>query len=89
MATVEKSIDVAVPVSVAYDQWTQFEQFPQFMVLALRDRLRRTPARLRSAARAGDGHRRGDEPTSDAGEGPRGLAGIGAPGGPAGVASAP
>jgi len=31
MATVEKSIDVAVPVSVAYDQWTQFEQFPQFM----------------------------------------------------------
>ena len=31
MATVEKSIDVAVPVSVAYDQWTQFEKFPQFM----------------------------------------------------------
>jgi uncharacterized membrane protein len=31
MATIEKSIDVAVPVSVAYDQWTQFEEFPQFM----------------------------------------------------------
>lgn len=31
MATIEKSIDVGVPVSVAYDQWTQFETFPQFM----------------------------------------------------------
>lgn len=25
------SIDVAVPVSTAYNQWTQFESFPQFM----------------------------------------------------------
>jgi uncharacterized membrane protein len=25
------SIDVAVPVSTAYNQWTQFETFPQFM----------------------------------------------------------
>ena len=31
MATVEKSIDVHVPVSAAYGQWTQFEEFPQFM----------------------------------------------------------
>ena len=31
MATIEKTIDVGVPVSVAYDQWTQFEEFPQFM----------------------------------------------------------
>ena len=32
MATqVEKSIEVAVPVSTAYNQWTQFEEFPQFM----------------------------------------------------------
>ena len=31
MATIEKSIDVEVPVSVAYGQWTQFEEFPQFM----------------------------------------------------------
>ncbi len=26
-----KSVDVNVPVRVAYDQWTQFEEFPQFM----------------------------------------------------------
>ena len=31
MAKIEKSIDVDVPVSVAYNQWTQFEEFPQFM----------------------------------------------------------
>ena len=38
MATIEKSIDVEVPVRVAYNQWTQFEDFPQFMqgVLAVR-----------------------------------------------------
>jgi hemerythrin superfamily protein/ribosome-associated toxin RatA of RatAB toxin-antitoxin module len=31
MTKVEKSIEVAVPVSTAYNQWTQFEEFPQFM----------------------------------------------------------
>jgi uncharacterized membrane protein len=31
MATVEESIEVAVPLRTAYDQWTQFEEFPQFM----------------------------------------------------------
>jgi uncharacterized membrane protein len=31
MSTIEKSIDVAVPVSTAYNQWTQFESFPHFM----------------------------------------------------------
>lgn len=31
MTTVEQSIDVNVPVHTAYDQWTQFESFPQFM----------------------------------------------------------
>jgi uncharacterized membrane protein len=28
---IESSIEVAVPVSAAYNQWTQFEAFPQFM----------------------------------------------------------
>ena len=31
MPTVEESIEVAVPVHTAYNQWTQFEEFPQFM----------------------------------------------------------
>ncbi len=31
MPTYEHSIDVNVPVRVAYNQWTQFEDFPQFM----------------------------------------------------------
>ena len=31
MSTIEQSIDVAVPVRTAYNQWTQFEEFPRFM----------------------------------------------------------
>lgn len=31
MANFEYSIDVDVPVRTAYNQWTQFEEFPQFM----------------------------------------------------------
>ena len=31
MAEVKTSIEVDVPVSTAYNQWTQFEEFPQFM----------------------------------------------------------
>ncbi len=31
MSKVEKSIDVHVPVRTAYNQWTQFEEFPKFM----------------------------------------------------------
>lgn len=31
MATLHESIEVQVPVSTAYNQWTQFESFPQFM----------------------------------------------------------
>lgn len=31
MASIEKSIEVRVPVHTAYNQWTQFEEFPRFM----------------------------------------------------------
>jgi uncharacterized membrane protein len=31
MATIETSIEVKVPLSTAYNQWTQFEEFPSFM----------------------------------------------------------
>ena len=31
MSSMEQSIDVNVPVSTAYNQWTQFEDFPRFM----------------------------------------------------------
>lgn len=31
MSKVEKAIEVDVPVRTAYNQWTQFEEFPRFM----------------------------------------------------------
>ena len=31
MGKIQQSIEVNVPVSTAYNQWTQFEEFPQFM----------------------------------------------------------
>jgi uncharacterized membrane protein len=31
MPSVEESVEVEVPVSTAYNQWTQFEEFPSFM----------------------------------------------------------
>jgi uncharacterized membrane protein/ElaB/YqjD/DUF883 family membrane-anchored ribosome-binding protein len=31
METIERSIDINLPVRTAYNQWTQFEEFPHFM----------------------------------------------------------
>jgi uncharacterized membrane protein len=31
MSIIEKSIEVNVPLHTAYNQWTQFEEFPRFM----------------------------------------------------------
>jgi uncharacterized membrane protein len=31
MSTIVKTIELDVPVRTAYDQWTQFEEFPHFM----------------------------------------------------------
>jgi uncharacterized membrane protein len=31
MGSMTESVEVAVPVRTVYDQWTQFEDFPQFM----------------------------------------------------------
>ena len=31
MSQVQQAVDVDVPVRIAYNQWTQFESFPQFM----------------------------------------------------------
>lgn len=31
MSVIEKSIEINVPVNTAYNQWTQFEEFPKFM----------------------------------------------------------
>jgi uncharacterized membrane protein len=31
MSAVEKTIEINVPVRTAYNQWTQFEEFPRFM----------------------------------------------------------
>jgi uncharacterized membrane protein len=57
--TVEESIDVDVPVRTAYDQWTQFEEFPRFMdgvesVVQLDDTHLRWEAEIAGATRIWD-----------------------------------
>lgn len=52
MPTIEKSIDIDVPVVVAYDQWTQFEEFPQFME-GVKDVRQLDDSRLRWEAEVG------------------------------------
>ena len=65
MASVTQSIDVNVPVRTAYDQWTQFEEFPRFMEASRKcasSTTERWSGRLRSAARKsldGRDHRAG------------------------------
>ena len=33
MAQIMKTVDVNVPVSTSYNQWTQFEEFPRFLTI--------------------------------------------------------
>jgi len=51
MSTATESVEVNVPLSTAYNQWTQFEEFPKFMagvleVRQLDDRLQRWRAEI-------------------------------------------
>ena len=65
-STVEKSIDVQVPIRAVYNQWTQFEEFPRFMegvqeVKQLDDkRLHWTRRGRRQGEGVGGRHRRAD-----------------------------
>jgi uncharacterized membrane protein len=52
MSRIQDSIDVNVPVRKAYDQWTQFEEFPRFMEGVLEVR-QLDDRRLRWRARVG------------------------------------
>jgi uncharacterized membrane protein len=36
MKSIEETIEIAVPVRTAYDQWTQFKSFPRFMTVVKR-----------------------------------------------------
>lgn len=59
MQTVEETVDVAVPVHTAYEQWTQFEAFPHFMsgvesVIRLSDRTNHWVVNIGGATREFD-----------------------------------
>jgi uncharacterized membrane protein len=67
MSRIEQSIDVDVPVETAYNQWTQFEEFPRFMdgvkrVEQLDDR--RSPSRSPTSAWRGGGWQEPATPAS-------------------------
>lgn len=36
MSTIRETVEIAVPVRTAYDQWTQFKSFPRFMTVVKR-----------------------------------------------------
>ena len=59
MKTIEESIEIGVPVSTAYNQWTQFESFPQFMDGIERVE-QRDDTRLRWTAEVGGNQREWD-----------------------------
>ena len=66
MTHVERSIEVAVPVRAAYDQWTRFEEFPRSAVVQTGDGVRSpnraccAPCRLMSTkAQTSDAHQPG------------------------------
>src|SRR5680860_1556133 len=57
MPTIEETVEVHVPVGAAYDQWTQFEEFPRFME-GVREVRRIDDTRLRWGRRPGRRRRR-------------------------------
>src|SRR5688572_947387 len=52
MAAIDKTIEVNVPLSVAYNQWTQFEEFPRFME-GIEEVHQKSPESLHWVARVG------------------------------------
>jgi len=59
MSQIERSVEVEVPLRTAYDQWTQFEEFPRFMegvesVVQLDDRHLHWKAKIGGVSREWD-----------------------------------